>query len=99
MVHMQPTTALYFQMEMHVLIILIEILNEDYISYHPSLAQNIRTFKLLRSALIARNKRHPTSIVFHGQFKKFMSNALVTMFAKRTMQLLHTIGQGNIILF
>lgn len=44
MVHMQSTTALYFQMEMRVLIILIEILNEK----HSSLAQhrNIQTIKI-----------------------------------------------------
>lgn len=48
MVHMQSTTASYVQMEMHVLIILIEILNENYIKYHLSLAQhrNIQTIKI-----------------------------------------------------
>ena len=53
------------------------------------LLHSIGTFKLLKSALIVRIKRHPTFIVFHSWFKKFMSNILVTMFVKRTIQLVY----------
>lgn len=66
MVHMQSTTALYFQMEMHVLIILIEILNEN----HPSVIQH-RNTQTIKMRLNCENQTASNVHCFHVQHSPY----------------------------